>query len=143
MCSKEEVRQVVRSEAPSRIPPTLLAFGMTGVLIINSWLLFNANETGKVILEAKRVNEVALAILTGEVKRLSDSLTNIKEVAISRSSDRYTGSQARRDKALINEKVKNIINNTDLRHDMSQERQNRQDIRLSEVEKQIKKYHNK
>ena len=139
MCSKEEVRDVVRSEAPSKVPAIILNVFSAGIVILLSWLLYDAHQKDIVIEEGKRINQVALATITGKIELLSTNLANIKEVAISRSSDRYTGSQARSDKALIKEQIKALHR----RHDMSQERQSRQDVRLSTLEKTVKEHHSR
>lgn len=137
MCTKEEVRQVVRSEAPSKIPPVLLNLLGAGILVLLSWLAFDANQKDKTISEAKRTNEVALAVLTGNVELLATNLSNIKEIAVSRSTDRYTGSQAKSDKALFEQSVRELHR----RHDMSQERQDRADKRINSISNLIKEYH--
>ena len=171
MCSKEEVSQVVRKASlPLWVQYALSALSLITVSSVG-WLLVNAHKTelaffeykkeltelsaerektflalirenDKLSSEREKASILAVALLTGKIELLASNLANIKEVAIDRSTDRYTGSQASSDKALVFEQIKNIKISTNRRHDMSQERQNRQDKRLSEVERQIKEYHN-
>lgn len=143
MCTKEEVREVVRSESPSKLSKTLSNFGMIGLIALVSWLLFDANQTGKVILEYKRVNEVALAHISGEIKRLNDNLSNAKDVFVSRSSDRYYGKDARARAKLVDELFKSVQHDFNLsqeRQDRAEERQNRAETRINRVEDQIKNH---
>jgi len=177
MCTEEEVRQVVKKASlPLWVQYALSILSIITVSSVG-WLLSNAHESKIQFLEYKKelteisaereknflalvlennrlsserekASILAIALLTGKIELLSSNLVNIKEVAIDRSTDRYTGSDATRDKALVREQLTNISMltnisiNTNRRHDMSQKRQNRQDIRLSTVEKLIKDYHN-
>jgi len=173
MCTEEEVRQVIKKASlPLWVQYALSALSLITVSSIG-WLLLNAHETelkfleykkeltelsmhreqtflalvlenNKLSSEREKASILAIALLTGKIELLSNNLENIKEVAINRSTDRYTGSQARSDKALTAEQFKN----THRRHDMSQlrqtksdERQDRTDKRLTTLEQIVKDYH--
>ena len=137
MCTKEEVRDVIRSESPSKLPPILLNIGVLGTITLMSWMLYTIHQQDKTLLDTKSSQQIALAVLTGSVGLLRNELKNIKEVAISRSKDRYTGSQAKSDKALFDERC----NASNRRHDDSLKRQDMSDKRVERLEIIVQKYH--
>ena len=139
MCTKEEVRDVIRSEAPSKIPPIILNLFGAGIITLLGWLSYDANKQSEVIAEAKRINEVSLERLTGKIESLQFRVAGLKESMLVRSDDRWY----RRDAMARNKVVDERFISTHHRHDMSQVRQDRQDTRIKALENIVKEYHNK
>ena len=137
MCSKEEVREAIRSEAPSKLPPIMLNMLGTGIIMLLSWLAWDAHQKDFVIADMKTVSQVALANLTGEIKLLQANFYNLEKAALSKTNDRYYGKDAIARALLVDER----FNTTHTRHDMSQSRQDRTDKRLDKIEEVIKEHH--
>ena len=137
MCTKEDVRSVIRSEAPSKLPPILLNLGVLGVITLMSWMLYTVHQQDKILLDVKSSQQISLAVLTGTVELLRNELKNIKEVAINRSKDRYTGSQARSDKALFTERC----NASNRRHDESLLRHKETNEKIDDLSEIVRKHH--
>ena len=126
MCTQDEVRQVVRQNNPPWTKYITALFG-TGMLFLLSWLLFTVHEQEanleRGLSEIRMSNTVINAQLSNKIEILSNQLLNIKEIAISRSGDRYTGSQAKSRNLLVDERCKVV------------------DRRLEEIEELIDKHH--
>ena len=126
MCSKAEVREVVRENNPiwSKYVATLFS---GGIIILLSWLSFTVHNQEamleKGLSDLKISNTISNAQLANRIEILTNQLVNIKEVAIARSNDRYTGSQARSRNLLVDERCKVV------------------DRRLKDIEELISKHH--
>ena len=137
MCTKEEVREVILEERlPVLAKIALSSFGV-GFLMLVAWALFtihsqegntkdlkvevvkmigsintNLHQNNSLIMtKISSLNSSFLlnnAMLTGKIELLTTQLKNIKEVAIDRSSDRYTGKQARSRNALVDERCDSV-----------------------------------
>jgi len=129
MCTKEEVRQVIRSEVtPAWMRYTLGLMG-TGILMLLAWLLFNSTQQDKILADFRTVNKVAMASLTGKMDLLNNKLTNLKEVAVNRSQDRYTGTEARAKNELFELKCKQ----NDKEHTEINRKVNELDLKLDKL----------
>ncbi len=78
----------------------------TGIMLLLAWLLFNSNQQDKTLADFRTVNNVSIALLTGKLDLLNTKLTYLKEVAVSRSHDRYTGREAKATNKLFDLKCK-------------------------------------
>jgi len=66
-----------------------------GILALVGWLLLNSQQQNQRLSDFRTTNNVSMALLTGKMDLLNTKLTNLKEMAVDRSRDRYTGSEAR------------------------------------------------
>ena len=143
MCTKEEVKEVVKAAA---LPPWLRNGLMVGAFALLSWTLTEVHlQDGRLeMIKHSNSDEIATlklvlstqnGLLTSRLEILVNELSNIKAIAIERSKDRYTGTQARSYEKLMKEQMLH----THRRHDESQKRQDRTDIRLDKIEESIKK----
>jgi len=106
MCTKAEVRDVIRSEsAPAWMRYMVGAMG-AGILGLMSWLLMNSHSQDALLADVKTTTQVSTAKLTGKLELLATQITNLKELAIDRSKDRYTGTQARSRNAIMDERCR-------------------------------------
>ena len=137
MCTKEEVRQVVRSEAPAKWPPILLNISMSVMVGLMGWLLYNANLMSTIISDERTVHQVAMATLSGRLEVLATEITNFKTSLKVGTNDRWYRKDAIGRIALENE----LFKATHLRHDMSQERQDRIEHRIDDLEATMKELH--
>ena len=117
MCTKAEVREVMlETNAPTwmRVAIGVMVAGILGLL---GWMLLSTHaqegyikdfrtevitnilemrtEVTKSVAEAKLTSVKNTATLTSKFAILSTELKNIKETSLARSSDRYTGTEAR------------------------------------------------
>ena len=110
MCTKEEVRQVIKEVVMPAWTRHLLS--LTGVCMLGllSWLVASVHNQDAILERAlnniKNSQMVGVAKLTGRIELLTVELKNIKEVAINRSVDRYTGTQARAREKFIDSRNK-------------------------------------
>jgi len=128
MCTKEEVRQVmVETVTPLWMRKALSVIGMISVLFIG-WLAYEVHVQGTItanklnaaeLKHAESNSELLAKIdnvrfvystvnieMLGKIDRLSDQIDHIKEIAIGRSKDRYTGTQAEARAKLIDARNK-------------------------------------
>ncbi len=106
MCTKEEVRDVVRGEsAPTWMRYMVGAMG-AGVIGLMSWLLLNSHAQDNLLAQLETTTQVSAARLTGKLELLATQIINLKELAIDRSKDRYTGTEARSRNAIMDERCR-------------------------------------
>lgn len=108
MCTQAEVREVIRSEAPPKWTQYLINFLGTGILVLLSWILYSVHDQASTLADIRTVNKVSIATLTGKVELLATNLNNIKEIAIDRSDDRWTGRDAKSRNLLVDERCGNM-----------------------------------
>lgn len=77
-----------------------------GILGLMSWLLLNSHAQDNLLAEMKTTTQVSTARLTGKLELLATQITNLKELAIDRSKDRYTGTEARSRSAIMDERCR-------------------------------------
>lgn len=106
MCSKEEVRDVIRSETAPAWMRYLVGAMAAGILGLMSWLLLNSHAQDNLLAEMKTTTQVSTARLTGKLELLATQIVNLKELAIDRSKDRYTGTEARSRNAIMDERCR-------------------------------------
>ena len=126
MCTQQEVRDVIREANPAWTRYIVGLFG-AGMIALLSWLTLAVHEQDanmeKGLSELRITNSLNNNNLANRIDILSNQLINLKEVAISRSGDRYTGTQARSRNLLVDERCKVV------------------DRRLKEIEELISKHH--
>lgn len=106
MCTKNEVRDVIRSEsAPAWMRYMVGAMG-AGILGLMSWLLMNSHSQDALLAELKTTTQVSTARLTGKLELVATQIVNLKELAIDRSKDRYTGTEARSRNVIMDERCR-------------------------------------
>lgn len=118
MCTQEEVRQVVREEAPTWMK-FAMGFSASGMLLLLGWLSFTAQaqdgylkdfraelggEVNKLVVSTTMSN----AMLASKIELLTLQMQNIKEVAITRNEVIYTITEARSRNAIVNERCKTM-----------------------------------
>ena len=95
MCTKAEVREVIRDAVVPAWARAVMSAAIMGAMILLAWLSITTHDQTTAVQELKSSSILRDARLTGRIEVLITELNNIKEVAINRSADRYTGTQAR------------------------------------------------
>ena len=116
MCTKQEVREVIlETRAPTWMRYVMGLLG-SGVVLLLGWLLFTVHsqegylkdfrtEIVSVMSEIKITTTLNNAMMNGKFETLAVELKNIKETAINRSADRYTGTEAQGINRAIHAKI--------------------------------------
>lgn len=145
MCTKEEVREVIKETVTPIWVRYLIGLVVAIALSLQSWSLITVHEQeAKSITHEKHIAAV-LSEMSEKISSVAIRLELLKEATERGTSDRYFGKDAEAREKLVDEQFKN----THFRHDMSQERQDRAslrqdktDNRLDRIEEIIKEYHN-
>ena len=95
MCTKAEVRQVIKEAVVPAWARAVMSSAIMWAMILLAWLSITTHEQTTAVQELKGSSILRDARLTGRIEVLITELNNIKEVAINRSADRYTGTQAK------------------------------------------------
>ena len=77
-----------------------------GILGLMSWLLMNSHSQDALLAELKTTTQVSTARLTGKLELVATQIVNLKELAIDRSKDRYTGTEARSRNVIMDERCR-------------------------------------
>ena len=118
---------MLESKAPLWMKVVVGIFG-SGMMILLAWVLLSVHtqegsikdlrsDISSTMNDMKISNIKSSARLAGRFEILATELKNIKETSINRSADRYTGSQARARKDLMDERcgtMKQDLNNIKL-----------------------------
>jgi len=119
MCTKEEVREVVMENSLPNWAKIIFSSVGIGFMMLMSWSLYTIHEQEgntkdlkvEIIEKINGMNSTFIlnnALIAGKIELLTTQLTNIKEIAIDRSDDRYTGKQAKSRSKLIDERCKTV-----------------------------------
>jgi len=119
MCTQEEVRQVMKETVAPQWMRIVVGLTGTAVVLLLSWVLFTVEAQSDYMRDFKldisenisllRIDSANThALLSKNISVLENKLLNIKEQSFNRSSDRYTGSQAKSRNNLIDERCKSM-----------------------------------
>lgn len=163
MCTQAEVREVIKETVTPVWAKRLLGAGILLAILFLGWLSYETHMQDQARLEqdasvSKQLNEMrkeqakgnsdlcskidnirfifatSVAEATSKVDRLALELDHVKELALSRSGDRYTGRDATARNNLVDERYK-------ARDEQIIARKEVVDRRLKEIEDAIQKQH--
>ena len=115
MCTQEEVRQVMKETVAPQWMRIVVGLTGTAVVLLLSWVLLTVEAQSDYMRDFKldisenisllRIDSTNThALLSKNISVLENKLLNVKEQSLNRSSDRYTGREAKSRNNLIDER---------------------------------------